>query len=311
MKLVVTICTRERAEPLGRCLAALAADPQPAGMELAVVVVENEAAPRLGPMLAGIARSAPFALHHVHEPRLGIPMARNRAVEAALALDPDWIGFIDDDEEVLPGWLAAMAQAAHSLGADVIVGEVVPRIDGPRPAWMGRARPRRQKTGEQQMSAATNNTLARARLFRSDGLGLRFDERFRFSGGEDVALFGEATRQGARILWTADAPVEERWPPVRLTPGWHLRRVFSTQLVTERIVRTRDGRRAWLSSGPRNAFETLRGLGMLAVALLSWPVARRFAARSAFKGAKKLAAASAWAAVPWKIERNPYSRVDR
>ena len=59
---------------------------------------------------------------YVHEPRAGIPAARNAALEAAKTLTPDSIVFIDNDEIAPPDWIARLHPCAVHYGADVTSG---------------------------------------------------------------------------------------------------------------------------------------------------------------------------------------------
>ena len=93
MNLVLTICTRQRREMLRDCLASVIADSVPDDLSFAVVVVENDERRDCETMVEEIATYAPFPIHYSHEPKLGIPIARNRAVEVALDLGAYWVGF--------------------------------------------------------------------------------------------------------------------------------------------------------------------------------------------------------------------------
>ena len=70
--------------------------------------------------------------------------------------------------------------------------------------------------------ANTGNVLVHASLFEH----ARFSERFALSGGEDTHFFLRAARDGARIVWAADARVHEEIPPERMRVGWIARREF-------------------------------------------------------------------------------------
>jgi glycosyltransferase involved in cell wall biosynthesis len=311
MRLFVTICTRERPDKLLRCLSSLARDACPDAVALWIVVIENEPAPSLGPRLARLAAEARLSLIHVHEPRIGISFARNRGVDEALARGADWIAFLDDDEEVVPGWLHAMYDAVARDDADVLVGEVIARIPEPRPRWLAPPHPAKHVDGALLVNAASNNTLARARLFRSQGGGFRFDEALGLTGGEDVALFGRINASGAAIRWTASAKVEEPWPPVRLTLRWQLRRVYSTTVNLIRVDRRDMGvARVLAKWGAKAVVDALRGMGMVILGALAWPVAGGFGERSMFKGAKKLAGAVGLAAGTIGLCVERYRKVD-
>lgn len=58
------------------------------------------------------------------------------------------------------------------------------------------------------------------------GLGLRFDETLRFTGGSDTDLFLPAYQTGAVIRWSARPQVYEHLPASRLTFRWQIYRIY-------------------------------------------------------------------------------------
>jgi succinoglycan biosynthesis protein ExoM len=240
MKVVVTLCTRERPELLRECLSSLADQERAPGVQYSLVVVENDDRPQSREMVEGFAKER--GLLHVtysHEPRLGIPFARNRALAIALEQDPDWIGFIDDDEVASPNWLTNFVRAATSVPCDVFQGPVEYLYPASTPAWKPLSKRKHQATGLVLRTAATSNTFMRARIARRDGLGLRFNEDMRFTGGSDNEYFYRAADLGARICWMNDAVVSESVPEKRTTLRWQLERSLRVAANTVFIHRQR------------------------------------------------------------------------
>ncbi|MEM9781342.1 MAG: glycosyltransferase [Pseudomonadota bacterium] len=241
-RIAVTVCTRERPTMLQACLASIigdAAGDRGSGAVL-IVVVENDVEPSCAAAVRALDTDA-VPVVYVHEPRLGIPQARNAAVAAALARDADWIVFVDDDETVLPGWTAALKAAVARGTADVYTGPVEIVLAASRPDWMPPPKAKRRRDGTALGTAATNNTAAAARLFRPDGLALSFDERLRFTGGSDDDLFRRAVAAGVRIEWAAAMAVCETWPAARLTLSFHLDRARRVGENNMRAMRRRRG----------------------------------------------------------------------
>ena len=103
----VILCTRERPEPLKRCLESLFALEY---HDFEIVVVDNRPvtdATRLACVESAAAQpdTAP-ALRYVVETRPGLSHARNTGVSAALH---EIVAFVDDDERIDSGWLAGLA----------------------------------------------------------------------------------------------------------------------------------------------------------------------------------------------------------
>ena len=109
-----------------RCFESLLAQRVPeASLSLSFVVVDNSSDAGERETVTRRQRGDVPVLY-VHEPRAGIPVARNAALEAAKTLTPDWIVFIDDDEIAPPDWIARLHACAVHYGADVTAGMVVP-----------------------------------------------------------------------------------------------------------------------------------------------------------------------------------------
>ncbi|MEM8703870.1 MAG: glycosyltransferase [Pseudomonadota bacterium] len=214
-KLVIAVCTAQRPNMLKACLDSLDKQVRPKETDLSVVVVENDAVPFFTGEAEADAKAAfaiPVFFHH--EPRRGIPFARNTALEAALAHDPDWIALIDDDERAEPDWIGKLLGACKTFEAEVANGPVRRIYEKPAPHWWKSQLLKPRPTGTEITEAPTNNVLISARIVRQDGLGLRFDERLTF-GSEDIDFFRRTHAAGAKMIWVDDAFVEEDQVAIR------------------------------------------------------------------------------------------------
>jgi GT2 family glycosyltransferase len=118
LTVTVAVCTRDRPEELARCLDSLE---RAAYEDFEVIVVDNapssEATRRLVERRGGRAR-------YVREGRPGLDWARNRAIAEAAG---EVIAFTDDDVEVDPGWIRALAAAfAADETVAAVTGLVLP-----------------------------------------------------------------------------------------------------------------------------------------------------------------------------------------
>jgi succinoglycan biosynthesis protein ExoM len=211
---------------LARSLAYLSEQAVNAQIQLSFVVVDNAEQPVERGAVAGLAASSKYSFLYVHEPRAGIPVARNAALEAALRLDPDWIAFIDDDEVAPPCWIESLHREAVRHGADVMQGAVV-RVrtadEAEKAAFIWRpsdASDRVKRTD----TAPTSNVIFRSNLVRPP-LSLRFDESMRF-GGSDNEFFMRANLAGLKLLATTGSKVFEEFPADRATLRSEAMRAF-------------------------------------------------------------------------------------
>ena len=160
------------------------------------------------------------------EPRPGVSAARNRALEECAGID--LLAFIDDDERPRPGWLERLLHTHRITGSAAVAGRVVPEYQGELDPWIAAGRffvRRSLPSGTEVEAAGAGNLLLDLRDLR--GLGLRFDERFGLSGGEDTLLTRSLSAQGGAIAWCNEAVVVDKVPSERLSRRWVLRRAWS------------------------------------------------------------------------------------
>ena len=294
----VNLCTYDRPRMLETCLRSIAGQTVPEGWSYRVVVVENCESPKSSALVQKVAEETGLSLDYVLEPERGISLVRNRALAVSLERGADWIAFIDDDETAEPGWLVAYCRAASVYGAEIMRGTIVLDYPPGAPDWLPRRNKAVAATGMPNPPVSTGNMMISARLVSPSGMGLpgmglRFDPKMRFSGGEDRDLCRKAVRRGAKAISVRESVVREKVMENRLTAFWQLRRVYASSVNYAEI---RAGERPWVTNFPYCLTKALlkagKGTGLLLaalpVALFSW---RRFLSR-AFHALECLAAAA-------------------
>ena len=115
-KATVAVCTRDRTEDLGRCIAALLAMPDD-GQEL--LIIDNApASDKTRALVASFAR-----LRYVREDRPGLDVARNRALQEATG---EIVAFTDDDAAPDPLWLRSLLRNFSDPLVVVATGATMP-----------------------------------------------------------------------------------------------------------------------------------------------------------------------------------------
>ena len=197
----------------------------PARLEL--VVVDNDQTPSAQARVAEMARTAPFPVVYVHEPRPGVSHARNAALAAAKG---ELIAFLDDDEQAPEGWLAALLAVQGAFDADVVFGPVRARL----PASVRRHRAYLERffsrEGPVEAGPIAHHYGCGDSLVRRAALPhptAPFDVSRNHIGGEDNLMFDRMRADGARFAWAPEAWVWEDPEPSRLTLGYTLRRAFA------------------------------------------------------------------------------------
>ena len=173
-------------------------------------------------------------LRYVVEERPGVAAVRNRALDETGGRD--LLVFIDDDEEPEPGWLAALVGLWASTGCQAVAGPVIPVYEVEPEAWVRQGEffvRRTWPTGTVRPVAASNCLLLDLGFVRR--AGLRFDEAFGATGGEDTLFTRRLSAAGGVIRWCAEARVRDHVPASRLTRPWILRRQRSHAATSVRV----------------------------------------------------------------------------
>ncbi|MFV0281414.1 MAG: glycosyltransferase family 2 protein [Rhodoblastus sp.] len=234
--LSLVVCTFHREKLLGRALESVFAQNVAPGFDLEIVVVDNSDAATARATVTNLAAAAPFPLRFVEAHPPNISVARNAGVAAARGKA---IAFLDDDQELAPGWLDAVGTALGDLPQDAFFGAVEPDFEAhARPTAMARqlfsrkhGAPRGAELvafGPQKtrgMALATNNSIFRRAALPRDGR--MFDLAFGNGGGEDYDLICRMQRAGARFGWLPDARAREFVPAARCAPAYLRRRFFA------------------------------------------------------------------------------------
>jgi glycosyltransferase involved in cell wall biosynthesis len=230
----------------------------PEAIDPVFIVVENdEFAPNENIVAQARADFAGGQLIYAVEPDVGIPQARNAAIQVALDHGAGFVAFVDDDETVSPDWFVSLHQTYLQSGAQLIGGpvraDVVPqpaagvyrRIlqNGIRDRYRHveqKAAVRQRREQLDRITILTNNWLAHADLFTKHGL--RFDPDLRYSGGSDTKFFRDAVGKGIRTAWAPDAIVFETVPPERISLAYQFRRGREQSKTSIRAKIKQEGR---------------------------------------------------------------------
>jgi hypothetical protein len=195
--LSVVVCAIEN-RGAARAVSSILASAQHADRRVEVVLVWQSAlAPPALPPGARVTR----AFH------AGLSYARNRGVLASTA---ERIAFVDDDEQVTEGWVAAVL-AGFDEGADAVSGPVLPASDdgvthcsvsGETLRWHEDAR-----TAPWTIGAGGNFAITRARLVAIGGFDVRFGPGAFGQAADDTDLILRLLRAGGRVRWRPDMVV--------------------------------------------------------------------------------------------------------
>ncbi|EGF56145.1 glycosyltransferase family 2 protein [Actinomyces sp. oral taxon 170] len=208
-------------------------DAQGSGREAALAAAADAGVPVRFPADASV-ESGGMSVRYVVEERPGVAAVRNRALDETA--ERDLLIFIDDDEDPEPGWLAALVGLWASTGCQAVAGPVIPVYEVEPEEWVRQGEffvRRTWPTGTVRPVAASNCLLLDLGFVRR--AGLRFDEAFGATGGEDTLFTRRLSAAGGVIRWCDEARVRDHVPASRLTRPWILRRQRSHAATSVRV----------------------------------------------------------------------------
>lgn len=135
MKILIAICTFNRAVLLRETLESLVAMTAPVDAEWSILVVNNNCTDDTDRVVAEFSERLP--IRSIHERRQGLSNARNAAIASSFAADADYIIWTDDDVRVNPGWLCAYVSGFRRYPeASVFGGNIVAWFEKAPPVWL-------------------------------------------------------------------------------------------------------------------------------------------------------------------------------
>ena len=272
MEQLISICVCTYKRPLLQStLRSLMQQAVPCGWAIEVVIIDNDSEGSARTMVERFALETPFPTRYAIESRKGLSYARNRALDLA---EGDWLAWLDDDERADRDWLAKLINTAQQYAADAVVGVVLPDFECPPNKWLIAARAFEwclPKTGSPigMSEARTGNAFLNAKFLNRKGL--RFDNRFNTTGGEDSDFFRRLLDQGGLVVSTREAVVHEFITRERMTRRYIVRRALRVGEVYARVNHLHGGRRKMAADLMRAGFNVMAA-GILT--LISLPCGR-------------------------------------
>jgi succinoglycan biosynthesis protein ExoM len=314
----VGVCTILRPGMLQKCLRSIARQQTVDGYDVHIVVVDNDREPASKSIVDEFEASSPFPVHYFHEPRRGIPMARNRVLDAALALDAEWLALVDDDQVAIPNFLVRHLAAAKRDDADAVQPHIVGIYPEPAPFWsLGKNVDIEDVTSDAplearlQTAAGTCGVMFSTRLIRPDGMRLRFNESLALAGGEDAEFFNNAHKLGARIVFSRMPVVMEEVSRSRLTYSRYVMRGLARGGQLFGQYRRKNGYlRAVRKYALVSLVRALRGTGQLLLSPLFVPFSLRQFKFTALEGGRNIFLAAGALGGIFSLQYEYYRRVD-
>lgn len=234
--ITIVICTFNRHALLEKTLHSIARLRDPGGVRLSVIVVDNSDDSNALPVIEGQRAHLPWPLQGLAAHPANISVARNAGVAAARS---ELVAFIDDDQQLDPGWLEAVVHAVAHCEHDVFLGHVEALHETPERAdatvramfsrWLdapeGLELYPMGPNKTRGIAMGSGNSVFRRQRALTDAAP--FDPAFGNGGGEDYDLYCRLQRRGLRFGWLPGAKVSEFVPAARCAPDYMAGRLFA------------------------------------------------------------------------------------
>lgn len=224
LSFTVALCTHNHADRLERTLADLAAiDVPKAAWEL--LVIDNASRDATPQLLARHIWPAGWQVRVVHEDKLGLSNARNRAIREARG---EYLVFIDDDETPDRDWLCALERLVETHAPDAFGGRIRVLFEDRRPPWL--TDELLGFLGELNRDDGIVPLTSPATSFYGGNFGFRrsvcdsvggFDAHLGRkgtdnTGGEEVDFYRRLLAADLKVWWTPEAIIHHRIQAVKL-----------------------------------------------------------------------------------------------
>jgi hypothetical protein len=211
------------------------------GVDLHVVVVDNDAAQSARRIVADAMSDTAIPVTYDCVVERGLPLVRNRLVELAIRSGADWMLWVDDDSLIESDALQLMLKTAVEYDADCVAPRVPHTFENSESRWA---------QWSSLFDALDRPTGRPARNFGSNGDLLRsdavaqirkpFDVRLVGTGhppGEDGLFFARFHAQGFKTVGCNEAVIWDRLEPSRNNPQWLIQRALRIGMIKGFIER--------------------------------------------------------------------------
>lgn len=235
MTLDLVIPTFRRSRLLRAAVGSALRAPVPAGLEVRILVVDNNSGDDTAAAVAELQQGATLPVDYFCETKQGLSHARNRGIGEGTG---DLVGFIDDDEELDPEWFRVVAREFADPEVSFIGGPYLGNWVSPKPDWLPPGypavigvvppKPRGAFGTELGANLMGGNAVIRRHVFEQVG---RYAEHLGRSGKgllseEDAEFFTRLLSAGVSGVYVPELVIYHFVAPERLTRGYHRRWAF-------------------------------------------------------------------------------------
>ena len=271
LSLDVVIPTYNRRTLLEKTLLSLKSAIKPPGLEVQIIVVDNNSTDDTRDFMADCERTLGISARYVFERRQGRSSALNAGIAAG---NGELVGMIDDDEEVGESWYQSAASAFRETGVDFIGGPYLPNWEIPPPEWLPSSYlgvigwidggPEVAEYGDSfpGILMGGNAVLKRSLLEKVGPYNASLSRTgTRLLAGEDEDMYSRLLKAGARGLYLPDLIIYHHIPAARLTKSYFRRWCFWRGVSRGLLDRESRSQAAYLAGVPQWLYgQAVRGM---------------------------------------------------
>jgi succinoglycan biosynthesis protein ExoM len=212
-RIAIAICTTGKSDNFYDCLTSVLRQKviiEKFKFEEVIIVLNSRLNVLNSEIISNLAlENSQIRINLIEEYEIGIPYARNKALENAINKRFNYLAFIDDDCTAEEFWLNGMISTITNFGADVSQGSYKFKYSSDYPLWMPKIPDSRFTNGQELPIATTRSVLFCINDFVSGKLNLRFDKDLLHTGGSDTKFFYYMFMKGYKIRASNDSFVIE------------------------------------------------------------------------------------------------------
>lgn len=263
-EVTIAICTYNRSQSLKRAMQSVL---KASYQSITLLIVDNNSTDQTKQVVQELQEThLGKKIEYYFEAQQGVAAARNRALRECRTA---YLGFIDDDEEIIENWVEAMLAAfALDSKVGVVTGPGIPIYEVPPPNWMSVGvhdsyllYPEKTYILPPTTGIGTGNVLMRSECFQNiyfrEDLGR---QGACLLGAEDTDFFRRVLAQGYLPAYAHQAIMYHHINKEKLSFSWFARRYFY-EGVSEYVQK--QSKKLWLKR-----FFTLIMQGFLGVLTL-------------------------------------------
>ena len=218
-ELLICIPTYNRNKSLINCLKSIRKLKNDNFFKIKILILDNTITNNSYKAVKKFNKKQHYKIYQDHEKKRGIVYARNKCLQLAKKLKPNFIAFIDDDCIVNKNWLKNIFTLLNKIDADVITGpQLYEGVN--KNNYMFLFEKKYKKDLLKVTWAASNNVFFKYDILKNKR-NMKFDKNLNnFGMGEDQLFFSLISKIGYKIYWSRKVLVTEKIHPHRSNINW-------------------------------------------------------------------------------------------